>query len=277
MRVLITGSSGFIASHLQVFGDVLEIDSETGDDIRQSGTTKKIKQFDPEVVYHLAAQHFVPWCEANPIDTARTNVTGTANILEGCGPSLRTFVFASSAAVYGYSPEPIDERHTLAGRSVYAHTKYSAEVVLRAFSDEHPDVACVAARLFNVVGVGDKWDHVLPEIVKHRGDQIHIGNTWPLRDYVHVDDVAYALRFLSHHAPAGFSAWNVGTGVGTSVADLVMRVGVLSGMALKPMVYAGKVRADDGHLVADTRKLSELGWSSTRTLTDAINELLQLS
>jgi UDP-glucose 4-epimerase len=127
------------------------------------------------------------------------------------------------------------------------------------------------------VGVGDKWGHVLPEIVKHRHDQVHLGNTWPLRDYIHVEDVADALQFLARKAPTGFSEWNVGTGIGTNVVDLVTLVAALSGVAITPMVYAGKVRADDGHLVANPEKLSALGWSATRTLTDAIRELVATS
>ncbi len=277
MRIVVTGSAGFIASHLPVMGDILPIDLESGDDVRMQATITKIRAFDPHIVYHLAAHHFVPWCEANPIETDRTNVMGTANILEACGDSLDAFVLASSAAVYGYDPDPIPETHALAGRSVYANSKYRAELLLRQFSETRPDVACVAARLFNVVGAGDKWDHVLPEIVKHRENSLHLGNTWPQRDYIHADDAGDALQFLARKAPVGFSEWNVGTGVGTTVAELVTWVAALSGVTIKAMAYAGKVRADDGHLVADPQKLSAFGWSATRTLTDAINDLLAVA
>ena len=274
MRTLVTGSAGFIASHLPVFGDVLNIDLETGDDVRTSDTMDAIKVFEPEVVFHLAAHHFVPWCEANPIETERTNVLGTANVLEASmGPSLKAFVLASSAAVYGYDPEPIPETHLLSGRSVYAHSKYRAEVYLRRYA--HPGASFVAARLFNVVGVGDKWGHVVPEIVAHRHERILLGNTWPQRDYVHADDAGRALQFLAHHAPEGFSAWNVGTGVGTSVKDIVARIGAMTGREMRTMTYAGKVRTDDGHLVADPASLSALGWTARHTLDDALSDLLE--
>ena len=276
MRTLVTGSAGFVASHLPVFGDVLNVDLETGDDVRMQATMDAIKVFEPEVVFHLAAHHFIPWCEANPIETERTNVLGTANVLEASmGPALKAFVLASSAAVYGYDPEPIRESHLLRGNSVYAHSKYRAEVYLRRYAND--DAKFVAARLFNVVGVGDKWGHVVPEIVAHRHERILLGNTWPQRDYVHADDVGVALQFLAHHAPEGFSAWNVGTGIGTSVKDLVDRVGALSGREMKTMTYAGKVRIDDGHLVADPSALEALGWKAKYTLDDALLDMLEAS
>lgn len=274
MRTVITGSEGFIASHLSVAGELLEVDIVTNDDIRMQSTIDLIREFDPEIIYHLAAHHFIPWCEANPIETERTNVMGTANVMEACGPSLKSFVLASSAAVYGYDPKPIDERHPLAGRSVYAHSKYQAELLLRQFADRRDEVACVAARLFNVVGPGDNWGHVLPVILQHRHERVYLGNTWPQRDYVHVTDVAAALKFLAHQAPAGFTEWNVGTGIGTSVATLVERVSEITGLEVKTMTYAGKVRSDDGHLVSDPSKLGAFGWMPKLTLDDAIRDIL---
>lgn len=273
MRTVITGSEGFVASHLPVAGELLQVDIKTGDDIRLQQTMDLIADFRPEIVFHLAAHHFIPWCEANPIETERTNVLGTANVLEASrGPALRAFILASSAAVYGYDPDKIDESHVLAGRSVYAHSKYSAELLLREAANN--DASYVAARLFNVVGVGDSWSHVVPTIIAERHDRIHLGNTWPLRDYVHADDVGEALVFLSEKAPIGFSAWNVGTGIGTSVSALVDRIGVLTGTPLKTTTYAGKIRSDDGHLVANPVRLAGLGWRAKRTLDDALMDLL---
>lgn len=273
MRTLVTGSAGFVASHLPVIGDVLNIDLADGNDIMTQDVMARIKAFEPEIVFHLAAHHFIPWCEANPVETERTNVLGTANVLEASrGPALKAFVLASSAAVYGYDIEPISETHLLSGKSVYAHSKYRAEVALRQWSNE--DARFVAARLFNVVGTGDKWGHVIPEIIHHRHEDILLGNTWPKRDYVHADDVGQALQFLAHHAPSGFTAWNVGTGVGTTVSEIVQHVGDLTGTKMKTITYAGKVRSDDGHLVADPSALSDLGWTAKRTLDDALKDIL---
>ena len=274
MRTLITGSEGFVGSGLEVEDAVMRVDLALGRDILDPAMETMIRRFDPHVVYHLAAHHYVPWTEEHEQETHMTNGVGTALVLGACGPSLEVFVLASSAAVYGFSPDPIPEDAPLAGRSIYARSKRLAETALTRFAARAPEVRCVAARLFNIVGVGDPWPHVLPEIVRNRKDTLKLGNTWPLRDYIHVDDVREALRFLAQNAPKRFSAWNVGTGEATSVTMLVKMVAERSGVDIKTQTSEERARSDDGHLVADPRALTKLGWSAKRTLTRAIDELL---
>lgn len=276
MRVLVTGSEGFVGSHLNPVGDLLCLDLKQGVDICDPDTADVVRAFDPEVVYHLAAHHFIPWCNDHPADVDRLNIAGTGRVLAACGPSLESFVLASSAAVYGFSDHPLREEDPRLGRDVYARSKIHAERLLRDFASRHPDVRCVAARLFNVVGRGDPWPHVLPAIIAAYldGGAIRLGNTWPRRDYVHVDDVADALQFLAEHAPAGASAWNVGTGRGTSVAELVVAVYRAGGRALNLEPSWSRTRTDDGHLVADPTSLGKLGWAASRSLDDAIGDVL---
>jgi len=261
VRVLVTGSEGFIGSRFQGL-EMQRVDSELGWDVLDDLTTGYIRDFDPQVVFHLAAKHYIPWCNAHPAETFRINVIGTARVLGACGPSLHTVALASSAAVYGFDDEPIFESHPLLGKGAYAVSKIAAERSLAAFSETRPHVRCVAARLFNVVGTGDSHDHILPRLF--RGETM-VGNTWPRRDYVHVDDVHDALWFLSNNAPLGFSAYNVGTGRGTSVAELASLAGI--------DITEGEGRADDGHLVSDPSALKTLGWEPARTLEDAIGDL----
>jgi UDP-glucose 4-epimerase len=274
MRVLITGSDGFIGSRLRPDGDLMRLDIKRGGDILDASNGEEIRKFDPHVVYHLAAHHYIPWCDRHPDQTHDTNAIGTALVLQACGPSLEAFVLASSAAVYGFQNNPIAEDAVLAGTSVYARSKRLAETALLQHAGRHPTVRCVAARLFNVAGAGDTWPHVIPQIVQHRDAELHLGNTWPLRDYVHVDDVADALQFLAGAAPAGFSEWNVGTGVPTSVTMLVRMVAQRAGAEIKMVQTESQRRSDDGHLVADVSGTAALGWAATRTLTSAIDEVL---
>lgn len=272
MRVLVTGCDGFIGSHLKV--DAIGIDLKRGDDVLTSYDV--IREFDPQVVYHLAAHHFIPWCEDHPWETTRTNVLGTEAVLEACGPSLETFVLASSAAVYGFSSARLPEDSALVGTGVYAASKQEAERRLARFGELRPGVRSVAARLFNVVGPGDSWPHVLPSIAKAHmaGEPVYVGNTWPQRDYVHVDDVTDALQLLAERAPLGFSAWNVGTGDGTSVGELLQVIGLVSGRKVDAHTRYEKTRADDGHLIADVLRTAELGWVASRSLLLAIGEVL---
>lgn len=250
----------------------MRVDLKTGSDVLNPVLAEAVYRFDPHVVFHLAAHHYIPWTEEHPRETQVLNVEGTAAMLEAMGPSLEAFVLASSAAVYGYDSAPLTETDDFAGTSFYARSKQDAEVELARFARKHGRVRCVAARLFNVVGVGDEWPHVLPEIIRHLDSEIVVGNTWPMRDYVHVRDVADALAFLAEHAPYRYSAWNVATGVGTTVMGLIRRVQDVAISAAPVRVIDG--RADDGHLIGDPSRLRAMGWMPTRTLDDAIGELL---
>lgn len=268
MRILCIGSRGFIASHLLPLlpGDVLGLDLLDGNDVLSPETAEKVRAFDPEVVYHLAALHFVPWCREHPEETLRTNVDGTWAMLRACGPSLRTFVLASSAAVYGFAATPRKETSSVQPVDVYGRSKVLAERELMDEAVERPSVRFVAARLFNVIGQGDATAHVLPEIVAgaRKGKTLSLGNIDTRRDYVHADDVAEALVFLTQHARTGHSIWNVGTGVGTSVHELIGEVGKVVGETPAFSVDETKVRADDGDLFCDPAALGALGCRGTR-------------
>lgn len=276
-RTLITGSEGFVGSGLEIDGDVMRVDLKTGQDVLDPATGEAIREFNPHVVYHLAAHHYIPWCEAHPTETQETNAVGTSLVLQACGPALITFVLASSAAVYGFKTEPIKEMDPLAGIGVYAASKQDAEQELRAYALKHLNVRCVAARLFNVVGRGDTWPHVLPVIAENMHERLRLGNVWPLRDYVHVDDVREALRFLARNAPWGFTPWNVGTGEGTSVTMLVRMVSQRAGVEIVTQQNEDRMRSSDGHLVANINKTARLGWTAERSLVRAIDDVLEVS
>ena len=105
MTTLLTGSAGFLGRHLRpllVEDEVVEIDRVTGFDLTDPGVAMKIGVQEIDTVYHLAAEHFVPWCRLHPVETLQTNVGGTMNLLAGLEihPPER-IIFASSAAVYG--------------------------------------------------------------------------------------------------------------------------------------------------------------------------------
>lgn len=279
MRTLITGSSGFVAGRLPLpaFSERLNIDLLDGTDVCAHETEHMIREFNPELVFHLAAKHYIPWCETHPDETARTNVIGTAKVLEAAlGSALKTFVFASSAAVYGFSADAIDESHPQDGRGIYAWSKQMGESFLYATSKTRPEVRCVAARLFNVVGAGDRHKHVLPSMIEELcgGRVATLGNLWPRRDYVHVADVADALVFLSERAPLGYSTYNVGTGIGTSVRELLTLVADELQVApdFDDAEEHGSRRHIDGDLVSDPSALRSLGWQASRTLRHAVHE-----
>lgn len=281
-RVLVTGGMGFIGLHLvSALGggddELLLIDRSIGSSITSVRTAEAITTFRPEVVYHLAAHHYIPWCEAHPGETVRTNVTGTGMVVAAAMTSaLRAFVFASSAAVYGFSSEPISEACELTATDVYGWSKRAGENILRRAAERMPQVRWVAARLFNVAGDGDGTPHVIPRIASavRTGEVLGLGNVWPRRDYVHVWDVVDALRFLAEEAPAGFEAFNVGTGVGRSVGEVLTAIADASERPLN-LVDRLDPREHDGHLVAEVSKLRDLGWSASRSFDAIVEDALR--
>lgn len=297
MRALITGGAGFIGSRLTSFllaagHEVLVVDdfrlgqprpapherlrvvaASLGTDL----AAEAIAEFEQESVFHLAALHHIPYTEAHPGETRDVNVAGTAWLLERLQHSApRAVVACSSASVYGFGQSPMSEDAPFAPRGVYGQTKVETEALLRSFARANPHVRAAAARLFNVYGPGDRTPHLMPALMGQirGGGTIRVGNTWPRRDYVHVDDVADALNRLAV-GPAGSVAYNVGTGRGTSVAALI---GVLAGVAGHPAelrIDPKRVRADDGHLVADpSRLMSETSWRPRVELREGLEWLV---
>lgn len=296
MRALVTGGAGFIGSHLVPLladraDELLVLDdlsvgtalpaaapttavvtASLGDD----GAAREIRAFAPDTVFHLAALHFIPWCEENPDAAEHANVEGTSWLLDVLAHHLpERIVFASSVAVYGFHDEPVTERMQRRPGSVYARTKVAGEDLLTAYARTHQDATIAMPRLANVYGPGDPNAHLLPSLVADLGGEVRVGNQWPERDYVHVSDVASALLAVAR-LPAGVHVHNVGTGVGTTVKVIVDTLAELAGVPMTVVSDPSRLRADDGHLVADPSALQRAtGWLPGVELRAGLTNLLQ--
>src|SRR5690606_27824730 len=191
-----------------------------------------IRDFAPDTVFHLAALHFIPWCERHPEAAALANVEGTKRllgVLDEVRP--RRLVFASSVAVYGFCEERVTETMPRRPNSVYARTKVVGEDLVREYAGRHPEATVAMPRLANVYGPGDPNEHLVPSLCRDLGGEIRVGNLWPQRDYVHVLDVVSAMLHLVR-LPAGVHVYNVGTGIGTTVDTIVQTLAGLSGVPM---------------------------------------------
>ena len=200
----------------------------------------------PAAVVHLAALHFIPWCNADPARALAINVQGLQNVLSAAAAvEVPRVVFASTADVYAISADPHDEDDVPAPTGVYGISKYAGELLLRAWSETTGGVG-VAARLFNLVGPGETNPHLLPDICTalRAGDVLNLGNLTPRRDYVYVDDVAWVLAQLAER-PDAPSPVNVGTGVSTSVEEIVELLRGLTGRDLRVAQDQAKLRPVD--------------------------------
>ena len=292
-KILITGGCGFIGSALvkkllNYNVKILVIDNlETGNIkflpkskkikfIRADISTKgnwiiKVREFSPDLVYHLAAVHFIPYCNSHWDKTILVNLLATNYILEAVGNSIKGFVFASSAAVYSISETPHLESETLSPIDIYGLSKKWAEELLNLWVSQ-TGVPCKIVRLFNVYGYNETNPHLIPEIIyqKKNGDIILVGNLEPKRDYIFIDDVINALMIITKTINSRnkvFDIYNVGTGVSYSVQEVIETLSNIINEKIKFISVSTKKRKLDRlNLLANIDKLKRLGWKPTYDL-----------
>ena len=286
MRALVTGGAGFIGSHLVdalvARGDEVVVidDLSTGrrefvdpaalfrtHDVREPFET------DADVVFHLAAQADVGTSMERPSFDAEVNVVGTVNALEAARTAGARLVFASTGgAIYGSVDEPAREDSALLPVSAYGLAKRSAEVYLdgwnRIFSTRH-----VALRFANVYGPrqsaaleGGVIAIFLERLAAGEPTTI-FGDGTITRDFVHVDDVVRALLLAGEHDGGVF---NVGTGIGTTIAELHRLCEQAVGVDAPPTF--GPPRAGDAQrsVLDTTHATAELGFTASVPLAEGI-------
>lgn len=300
-RTLVTGGTGFIGSHVtrQLIGhgaDVHALDNGfTGSedlvpesvmihdvDIRDAeATTDIITSVDPTILIHLAAIHFIPYCNDHPEEAFNVNVVGTRNILSATREltDLQRVVNASSAAVYEPASGPHQEDEGIGPTDIYGRTKLVAEDEARLFNID-TGVPTASARLFNVYGTRETNAHLIPAILEQIKDgsrSVDLGNLTPARDFIHASDAAEAIVTLATEFDGDHRAYNIGTGIEHTVREVVEAVSEALGEPLKIEQDKERVRESDRpHLEADVSRMdNELGWSASLTLTEGLERLLK--
>lgn len=229
MKIFITGGNGFIGHHVAVqaiaAGHAVTVHRHEEADVRDAyAITVAVENAAPDAVIHLAA--ITP--SADPARMAEVNIVGLLNTLAACRlAGVSRFVFASSGgAIYGSVDHPVSEEHPLRPQSAYGLSKLAGEQYLEWFARQH-GITAVSLRLGNVYGPGQTTGvHAEFERRMERGNTIHIhGDGTQVRDYVHATDVASAfVASLTAHLTNPFTAINIGTGIGTTVNDIVGRL-----------------------------------------------------
>jgi UDP-glucuronate 4-epimerase len=238
LSVLVTGSSGFIGSHvvrhLSAAGHrIIGFDRIPPKDRFPVGSiylcgdirTDRLPHEGIDAVVHLAALAGVRPSMDRPFDYLSTNVTGTLRLLDHCRiHGIPHFVFASSSSVYGPdTPLPAEETTTPDPCSPYALTKLHAEQWGRLYSRLH-GLRFLALRFFSVWGAGQRPDLALESFRRRieAGEPVIIhGDGSHRRDLTHVEDVARAVELALRWSGPGSAVLNVGTGKSHSVMDML--------------------------------------------------------
>lgn len=342
MRVAITGISGFVGSHLatklvtdpdnEIFGLYrAKADSTipqrfvstanifwprfhliSGDITNYYSVIKFLKESEPDIIFHLASQSFVPESINNPLATYDVTFQGTLNLLDAmrniCHNDCK-LVFAGSSEEYGqqfdtqeqyadyvlkhgdcfpepqhYPEVPINEDNILRPQSPYAVAKLAADYACRNYFQSY-GLKTIVARCFNVEGANRGHHFVTASIVRQLVEiklgertELTIGNPHSKRDWSHVDDIVDGYVLLSERGHDG-EVYVMGSGIQHSISDFIELTA--RQLELDPYKY-DYVKIDESllrktdvtNLLADASKIKQLGWNPKKNIDDIITDLI---
>lgn len=300
MKILITGGSGFIGSHIvEHYQDIAEeirvldnlrtgyrhnLDGLTHTFIEGSVTDRELVReavLGVDYIFHLAALVSVPESMAKPGECVDINVHGTLNVLEAASAAgVTKLVFASSAAIYGDNPTvPKVETMLPEPKSPYAITKLDGEYYLGMFQREGR-LETAALRFFNVFGPRQDpkgaYAAAVPIFIEKavRNEDITVfGDGGQTRDFIYVKDIVGALVFAVE-TPGVTGVFNAGYGGQITINDLAN--GLIQAAASTSKVLHAPERAGDvRHSRASADKLLAAGWLPRHTLDQGLARTLE--
>lgn len=254
-------------SHAVTIESMMQIAGKTfkfykGDLLEQSALEEVFRNFSPDAVIHFAGLKSVAESVANPIEYYTVNVCSTLNLLRTMELfSCKCIIFSSSATVYG-RPEklPVSENAPLNPINPYGNSKYIIEKILKDWVKSDEERIATSLRYFNPIGAHESGkigeisktapNNIMPiicEVAKGKRDKFLIfGDSYNTRDgsgerdYVHVVDVAKAHLAALEKEIIGFSAFNIGRGVGTTVKELLMTFEKVNNLKIPSQVTSNR-------------------------------------
>lgn len=308
-KVLVTGSEGFIGSHLTErlvklgaevtalvqynsfnnWGWIDTFDKDIKDsihvvtgDIREYDCMKRIVK-GQEIVFHLAALIAIPYSYLSPMAYVRTNVEGTTNVLEACREyDVQKIVHTSTSETYGTALYvPIDEKHPMQGQSPYSASKIGADKIAESFYRSF-NMPVATIRPFNTYGPRQSARAVIPTIISQilaGKTEIKLGSLNPTRDFNYVKDTAEAFVKIAESDRTVGEVLNVGSNQEISIGALANKIIDIIGQKVKITCDEERFRpqkSEVNRLLADNSKVKELTeWTPKYSLDDGLKETIE--
>jgi UDP-glucose 4-epimerase len=262
-----------------------------------------IKDEKIDVCVHLAAKVGVPDSIKNPEETIDINVNGTCSLLEACSANrVKTFIFASSAAVYGKIQSlPVSEKHVPEPLSAYGASKVAGEALVSAYGNTMRIKNAVSLRIFNVYGRNQtsRYAGVVTKFVsrlrKGRPPIIY-GDGKQTRDFIAVEDVVNSVLAVNklfektaeqkkgltpqhrqEFPPNCHNIFNIGSGIPTTIYSLAKTVIKIYGANLRPLFCDKNNEGEIKYIYPDISKAKRyLGFRAEENLERGIKNTLKL-
>ena len=303
-KILITGGTGFIGSHLAEMlvkqGNSVTCfdryninnhwgwleDSELSQDINI--ILGDIRDFDSvhdataeqDIIFHLAALIGIPYSYKSPLAYIRTNIEGTYNILESAKlRQTEKIIITSTSETYGTAQTvPINESHPLVGQSPYSASKISADQLALSYYLSF-DSPITIARPFNTYGPRQSSRAIIPTIFSQAilGDTLTLGNLSPTRDLTYVDDTCRGFLEIANHPNLSGEVVNIGSNQEISIGALAELIKEIVGKELNIVESKDRLRPEKSEvdrLVCDNSKICKLTtWKPEIGLKDGLRNV----
>ncbi len=306
-KVLVTGSAGFIGSHLT------ELCVENGYSVKAfvrynsknnwgwlehskykediEVVTGDIRDFDSVVsavkdcdtIFHLAALIGIPYSYVSPQAYIRTNIDGTYNVLQACRErEVENILITSTSETYGTAQYvPIDEKHPLVGQSPYSATKIGADHLALSFFRSF-DLPVKVVRPFNTYGPRQSARAIIPTIISQilSGKRIlKLGNLTPTRDLTFVKDTAQGFVEIAKADNLYGEVTNIGMNDEISIKDLVYLIAELIGEEIEIKSEQQRIRPGKSEVerlfCCNSKIVEQTNWKPDYNLKTGLQETIE--